>query len=74
MSKHDVNPIRAARVAAKLTQHELGRRLGVKRQTVCGWEKGRFRPEVDSAKALAKKLPGLTIEKIYSIQLQGGKS
>lgn len=72
MSKPTTNPIRAARIAEKLTLDALGRRLGVTRATVCGWEKARFRPEVDNAKALTKHLPGLTLEKIYSIPLQGG--
>lgn len=72
MSKPAINPIRAARIAANLSQPELGKRIGVTRATVCGWEKARFRPEPDNAMGLVKALPGLTVEKIYSIALQGG--
>lgn len=38
--------IRDARTAAGLTQTQLGRRLGVTRQTVSNWENGRKPPSV----------------------------
>jgi len=37
--------IRNARVAASMTQAALAKELGVSRQTVSGWEAGRYRPQ-----------------------------
>jgi len=34
-------PLNAARVAAGLTQEELGEKMGVSRQTIINWETGK---------------------------------
>ncbi len=36
--------IRARRRDRKWTQDDLGEALGVSKASVCGWEKGKFRP------------------------------
>ena len=44
------------RKARRLTQEELGDRIGVSRQTVSGWENSDFEPELDNVRALATVL------------------
>lgn len=48
--------IRQRRIAAGLTQEELGARLGVVRSMVDGWEKERYLPLARQLPALAKAL------------------
>lgn len=36
----------------RLTQGELGARIGVAKQTVCNWENGTSRPNVDLIRAI----------------------
>lgn len=38
----------------KLTQHELGDKLGVSSMTVYNWERGAFMPSVKQARAIAE--------------------
>jgi len=51
--------IRGARLAARMTQRELGDLLGVGPTTVSGWERGNGCPSVKSARGIARIL-GLT--------------
>lgn len=44
------------RKARRFTQEELGDRIGVSRQTVSDWEKGKFEPTLDSIRAIAHVL------------------
>lgn len=46
--------IRKEREARKLTQDELGKILGVSKQTVSSWEKGDKKPRVDKLNNLAE--------------------
>ena len=44
------------RKARKYTQEEMGDKIGVSRQTVSDWEKGKFEPTLDSVRAIAEVL------------------
>ena len=44
------------RKARKYTQEEMGNKIGVSRQTVSDWEKGKFEPTLDSIRAIAEVL------------------
>lgn len=44
----------AARVNAGLTQEEAGKKIGVTKQTIINWEKGRIAPRIPEIEALAK--------------------
>lgn len=46
----------AARVAAGLTQAELARRIGVKRDALASWETGRSRAPAQAVKRMARVL------------------
>ncbi len=44
--------LEAARVNAKLTQEEAAKRIGVSRQTIINWEKGKIAPRIPEMKML----------------------
>lgn len=44
----------AARVNAKLTQTEVANKLGVSKQTIINWEKGRIIPRIPEIETLAR--------------------
>ena len=44
------------RKARRYTQEELGNIIGVSRQAVSDWEKGKFEPTLDSIRAIAEAL------------------
>ncbi len=48
--------LRRIRVAAKLSQHKLARRVLVSAPTVCNIERGKFGPSLDSLKKLKRGL------------------
>lgn len=52
----DPECLRAARMAAGLSQRELGRRSGVPAPSICLFEQGRSRPEPSTLFALARAL------------------
>ena len=56
--------IAAARKAKKMTQEQLGDRLGVSFQAVSTWEQGKFIPDAEHLPALAKAL-GLSLDALF---------
>jgi putative transcriptional regulator len=58
------NSIRELRIAANLTQEELGRKVSVSRQTIISIELGRYDPSLALAMKLARVLGG-RVESIF---------
>lgn len=48
--------VKERRKAAHMTQQELGDACGFGKTTVCSWEKGRFKPDVDTVERIAEVL------------------
>lgn len=48
--------IKEKRKAAKLTQAELGDAIGSTKSSICGWEKGLHKPDVDTVEQIAEVL------------------
>lgn len=65
MRSTKVHPIRAARLAANLTQTELAKKVRVEFPTISRWETGRHPPKPHHAMALIEALPTLTLNLIY---------
>ncbi len=55
--------IRAARLAAGLTQKELAAKVGIPYQTLQRWEYGTFSPNMDNLIKLASAL-GISVEEL----------
>ena len=62
-SRHP-NQIRNYRIAAGLSQRELGVRIGRTRSVVSAWERGRYLPSVSNLFLLARALDTL-VESLY---------
>ena len=62
-SRHP-NQIRHYRIAAGLSQSELGARIGRTRSVVSAWERGRYLPSVTNVFLLARSLDTL-VESLY---------
>ena len=62
-SRHP-NQIRNYRIAAGLSQSELGARIGRTRSVVSAWERGRYLPSVANVFLLARALDTL-VESLY---------
>jgi DNA-binding XRE family transcriptional regulator len=62
-SRHP-NQIRNYRIAAGLSQSELGVRIGRTRSVVSAWERGRYLPSVTNLFLLARALDTL-VESLY---------
>ena len=58
------NRIEELRKAVGMTQEDLGRILGVSRQTIISLERGRYNPSINLAYAIAREF-GLTIEEVF---------
>ena len=58
------NQIRRYRIAAGLSQTELGVRIGRTRSVVSAWERGRYLPSVSNLFLLARALDTL-VESLY---------
>jgi putative transcriptional regulator len=58
------NQIRKYRIAAGLSQSELGARIGRTRSVVSAWERGRYLPSVTNVFLLARALDTL-VESLY---------
>lgn len=50
------SPIRAARIAAGMTQQQLADALGIAQQSVARWETGEREPRVSTLKRIAAAL------------------
>ncbi len=65
MSERLVNDIRTLRfLAGEMTQSELGKRIGVTRQTVAAIEQGRYSPSLETALRIAR-IFGKPVEEIF---------
>ncbi len=62
-----INSVRELREQRGLTQQELGRLVGVSRQSVAAIEKGKFDPTVWLAHDLAQVF-GLSIEELFDFE------
>ena len=60
------NLVRRLRTEAGMTQEDLGRRLGVSRQTIISIEGGRYDPSLTLALKLAREL-GTTVETLFTL-------
>ncbi|WP_120003892.1 helix-turn-helix transcriptional regulator [Nesterenkonia muleiensis] len=61
------HPVRALRKAQRLTQAELGKAVGVSRQTIVAVEQGDYAPSVFLALRIAGTL-GTTVEGLFGDQ------
>ncbi|SMY11189.1 helix-turn-helix transcriptional regulator [Brevibacterium jeotgali] len=64
--ERSASPIRALRRAAGLTQGELGKHVGVTRQTIAAMEKGDYAPSVYLALRISRCL-GSTVEALFPL-------
>jgi len=65
------NQIRRYRIAAGLSQTELGARIGRTRSVVSAWERGRYLPSVSNLFLLARALDTLVESLYWSLYTQG---
>ena len=65
------NDVRVLRTAKSLSQEDLGRALGVSRQTINSIEKERYTPSLPLAIALARYF-GTYVEEIFHVDEQPG--
>ena len=56
--------LEAARVNAKLTQDEAAAKIGVAKQTLLNWEKGRSAPTITQSR-LIESVYGIPLENIF---------
>lgn len=54
----------SARVNAKMTQKDAAKKLGVSKQTIVNWEKGKAEPKTSQARELSK-LYNMPLEHIF---------
>lgn len=64
--ERSTSPIRTLRRAAELTQGELGKHVGVTRQTIAAMEKGDYAPSVYLALRISRRL-GSTVETLFPL-------
>jgi len=62
--------IKELRAAKGLTQVELAKRVGVRRETIVFLEKGKYNPSLQLAFAIAKTFD-LPIEKVFLLEISG---
>ena len=67
MGSRVLNSVRDNRLAAGLTQEELGRAVGVSRQTIISIEGGRYVPSLPLAIKLARYF-GRTTDEIFNLE------
>ena len=60
------NRIKELRARDSLTQSDLARRVGVRRETIVFLEKGKYNPSLRLAYDIAK-IFGLTIEEVFNL-------
>lgn len=66
MAEHVANKVYELRIAKKMTQEELARKLSVSRQTVIAIEKGNYAPSVLLALKISKAF-GAPVESVFKI-------
>ena len=62
--------IKEFRARHRLTQEELARKVGVRRETIVFLEKGTYNPSLKLAHDVAKTL-GVTIEELFLMEDEG---
>lgn len=67
MTQNIVNAVSDYRTKNKITQEELGKAVGVTRQTIIAIEKGNYTPSVLLALKIAKYF-NTTVEKLFTIE------
>lgn len=67
------NQLKVYRAKLGLNQAEMGKRVGVSRQTISLIERGDYSPSVSLALKIAKEC-GVTVEKIFSYEEDGNES
>jgi putative transcriptional regulator len=65
--------IKELRAAHELTQVELARRVGVRRETIVFLEKGKYNPSLQLAWNIARVF-GLPIEEVFLLEKNGGRN
>jgi putative transcriptional regulator len=66
------NEVRTLRfLRGEMTQEDLGRRVGVSRQTIIAIEKGKYNPSVALALRIARVF-GVPVEQVFSLVGEGG--
>ena len=64
------NKLKEYRAGLQVNQHEMGRLVGVSRQTISQIERGDYSPSVTLALKLAR-ICGVTVEDIFTYQEDG---
>jgi putative transcriptional regulator len=59
------NRIRELRARLDLTQEELARKVGVRRETIVFLEKGKYNPSLQLAHDIARALRAKSIEEVF---------
>jgi putative transcriptional regulator len=59
------NHIKELRAKLNLTQEELARKVGVRRETIVFLEKGKYNPSLQLAHDVAKALKAKSIEEVF---------
>ena len=59
------NRIKELRAKLDLTQEELARKVGVRRETIVFLEKGKYNPSLQLAHDVAKALKAKSIEEVF---------
>ena len=59
------NRIKELRARQNLTQDELARKVGVRRETIVFLEKGKYNPSLQLAHDIAKALKAKSIEEVF---------
>jgi putative transcriptional regulator len=59
------NHIKELRARLDLTQEELARKVGVRRETIVFLEKGKYNPSLQLAHDVAKALKAKNIEEVF---------
>jgi len=66
------NEVRTLRfLRGEMTQEDLGRRVGVSRQTIIAIEKGKYNPSVALALRIARVF-GVPVEQVFSLVGESG--
>jgi len=61
------NKIRENRARLRMTQEELARRAGVRRETIIYLEKGKYNPSLELAMKVARIL-GVKVDELFALE------